>query len=100
MGGMIPGLKYPCNPCRKIHSLKNIQMDIHGSWIYHRHMDTHLYIFNKCIIRHGYCMDTSTRVVVLSFEVLSKCVLKSLFKKNEIYTYSKKVVKAYYSYRR
>jgi len=34
-------------------------MDIHGSWIWHRNIFS---IFTKWIIRHGYRMDTSTRV--------------------------------------
>ena len=34
-------------------------MDIHGSWIQQRHIDIHLYVSNKLVIRHGYYMDCS-----------------------------------------
>ena len=52
-----PGLKYPCNiQAEKFIHLKILEWTsmVHGYSI-------HLCIFNKWIIRHGYCMDTSTR---------------------------------------
>ena len=45
---------------RNIHSLKNTQMDFHGSWIWHKRTDIHLSISNKWKIRHGYRMDPWT----------------------------------------
>ena len=51
---------YPCNLHGDIQADKSILLKILER---HRHMDIHLYIFNKLMIRHGYRMDTSTRAI-------------------------------------
>jgi len=61
-------------------------MDIQGAWTLHGHTDIHSCFFSEWVIRHGYCMDTSTRVTYFKhpFRTFTMQIASDLYNGSEI----------------